>query len=162
MTEDQMRKRMSEIDTERERLACEKKEYEKYFADKKHQDTMKSHEEYIGKCFVAIEGLTGNKHKYIKAFRILGIVEPHHENYAVCVAIIDGHRDTIWREYGTQITTLGLWNPNEFRMIFNPTDCKMIDFYKEISQKEFEELYCKHVWQVENRVYMYDEPQEIK
>ena len=151
MTEDQMRKRMREIEFERKKLSDEKKQYEDYFMKKEQEDKMKSHEKYVGKCYKTTNmGL--NKH--IKAFKIIEALKPHHENYAVCVALIDGLRSTCWNEYGVQIMTLGLWNYDVNRMTTSIYDPKMIDHYKEITQAEFEELYCKHVSKLEDKVYM--------
>lgn len=154
MTEEEMRKRMKEIDEERSRLSSEKKKYEDYFYNKKQQDRMKDHKEYVGKCYVSIDGLQNNSEKQIKAFKILEVLEPHHENYALCVALIDGYRYTCWNEYGVQRMTLGLWNANTNRMISNPNDPKTIDFYKEISQEEFERLYREYSNNLEDEVYL--------
>ena len=58
--------------------------------------------------------------------------------------MIDGFRSSCWAEYGIQIMTLGLWYPNQLRLKNNPEDPKMIDFYKEISEQEFCELYRRY------------------
>ena len=155
MTEEQMRQRMKEIDQERNKLASERKDYENYFANKKQQDRLKDHKEYIGKCYSAKEGYHGyaNKNKHIRAFKIIDVLEPHHENYAVCVALIDGLRNTCWNEYGVNIMTLNVWGYNELRMINRESDPKVIDFYKEITQEEFEKLYHEYQGNLEDKVY---------
>ena len=55
MTEKQMRKRMKEIDEERDKLRFERQEYEKYFSDKKRKEELDNHKNYIGKCFMTCE-----------------------------------------------------------------------------------------------------------
>lgn len=153
MTEEQMRQRMKEIDAEREKLRNEKKQYEDYFYNNKQEEKFKNHKEHIGKCYVAIDELKGNENKHIKAFKVVNVLEPHHENYALCATLIDGFRSTCWNEYGVQLMTLGLWTANTNRMISSPNDPKTIDFYKEITQEEFESLYREYSGNLEDKVY---------
>lgn len=156
MTEEQMRKRMKEIDEERNKLSLEKKEYENYFYNKKQQTKFEDHKEHIGKCYMAIDGYIGstNTNKHIRAFKIIDVLEPHHENYALCVTLIDGYRSSCWNEYGVQIMTLNVWGHNKFQMISKESDPKMIDYYKEISQEEFERLYSEYSNNLEDKVYL--------
>lgn len=139
MTEEQMRKRMKEIDKERDKLRFERQEYEKYFSDKKRKEELDDHKNYIGKCFTTCEKAE-NEHKHIKAFKIIDVLDSPNERYASCAVLIDGHRSTCWKEYGIQIMTLGLWTMNKLRMMSKESDPKIIDFYKEITQEEFEQI----------------------
>lgn len=152
MTEEQMRQRMKEIDVEREKLKNEKKQYEDYFYNNNQEEKFKNHKEHIGKCYVVIDGIKGNINKHIKAFKVINILEPHHENYALCVTLINGYRYTCWNEYGVQLMTLGLWNPNINRMVSNPNDPKMIDFYKEITQEEFEQISVEYLKKITDEI----------
>ena len=147
MTEQEMRERMKEIDKERSALAFEKKRLEVYFYNKKMQDKAKEHEEYVGKCYAKIGPSKNNRNGYVKAFKIL---KASNENSAFCLTLIDGYRSTCFHEYGIQIMTLGLWTANTPRMMPDPNDLMMIDFYKEISQEEFEALYREHFNYLEN------------
>lgn len=140
MTEEQMRKRMKEIDAERDKLRDEKKQYEDYFYNKKKQEQLDNHKNHIGKCFF-IKDVPGNEQRYIKAFKVLEIKDNPKEEYALCLVLIDGTRYTCWNEYGIQIMTLGLWTPNKIRLMSSEYDSKVIDFYEEITQKEFENMY---------------------
>lgn len=146
MTEAEMRKRMKEINDERHNLYLEKEKYEEYFRNKEAQDRMNAHQEHVGKCYMAIDGLTGNTNAYVVAFKILKVLDSPNENYALCVALIDGRRYTCWNEYGVQVMTLKLWTPNTRR-----TD-DPIDFYQEISQGEFQGLYINHSNNINSRL----------
>lgn len=151
MTEEQMRKRMKEIDEERDKLRFERQKYEKYFSDKKRKEELANHKNYIGKCFTTCEKVE-NEQKHIKAFKIIDVLDSPNERYASCVVLIDGHRSTCWKEYGVQIMTIGLWTPNKFRMMSRETDPKVIDFYKEITQEEFEQMSVEYLEKVTDEI----------
>lgn len=151
MTEEQMRKRMQEIDEERDKLRFERQEYEKYFSDKKRKEELDNHKNYIGKCFITCDK-TENKQKHIKAFKIIDVLDSPNERYAFCVVLIDGHRNTCWKEYGMQTMTIGLWIPNKLRMVSRESDPKVIDFYKEITQEEFEQMSVKYLNKVTDEI----------
>lgn len=153
MTDEQMRERMKEIDKERDKLRSERQEYENYFIDKKRKELLDDHKNYIGKCFVTCEN-PANEQKYIKAFKILEVLDSPNERYASCIALIDGYRSTCWKEYGTQIITIGLWTMNKLRMAGSDSDPKVIDMYKEISHKQFEKLYLDHNFKLDDEVIM--------
>ena len=150
MTDEQMIKRMKEIDEERNKLADEKRQYEKYFIDSKLKEVLNEHQTYIGKYFIS-KDLKGNKNDYIKAFKVLDVLKSPNESYALCLVLIDGYRYTCWEEYGIQTMTLGLWTFNESRMMHKESDLKVIDFYKEISEERFEELYLEHSNKLSNK-----------
>ena len=153
MTDEQMYERMKEIDKERDKLRSERQKYENYFEDKKRRELLDDHKNYIGKCFVTCEKIE-NEQKYLKAFKILNILDSPNERYASCIALIDGCRSTCWKEYGVQIMTIGLWTMNKLRMMRSNSDSKVIDFYKEISQEEFENLYAIYKGTLEDKVYV--------
>lgn len=141
MTEEQMRERIKEIDKERNKLRDEKEKYEKYFSEKKKQDELELHKSYIGKYFVSL-GLEDNEYDYIKAFKVLSIGD--YRSDAVCEALINGERDCIEKAYGIEILTLRLWSNNRLEWRYNPSAAKVIDFYREISEEEFEELFNEY------------------
>ena len=151
MTEEQMRKRMKEINRERDKLSLEKKKYEEYFADKKRRELLDDHKNYIGKCFITCEKLE-NKNKHIKAFKIIDVLDNPNERYASCVVLIDEHRRTCWEKYGVKIMTLGLWTMNTLRMMSRESDPKVIDFYKEITQEEFEQMSVEYLKEVTDAI----------
>ena len=162
MTEQEMKKRMKEIDEERDKLKKEKEEYESYFSNKKKGEEINQRKALEGKCFVSADIKTRfNDKGYIKAFRILNVLEHPNECSAECLVLIDGFRSSCWAEYGIQIMTLGLWYPNQLRLKNNPEDPKMIDLYKEISEQEFFELYRRYGNSLDDKVGLVDFEKEI-
>ena len=151
MTEEQMRNRMKEIDEERDKLKFERKTYENYFSDKKMKEKVEDHKKLEGKCFLT-KNYKDNKNEYVKAFKVLRVLDYPNENCAECLVLIDGRRKGCWNEYGVQTMVLFLWSQNEPRLMARESDPKMIDFYKEISETQFEYLYRKHMGNIHNLV----------
>ena len=152
MTEQEMRNRIKEIDKERNNLRKEKEEYEKYFLDKRLKEQLDNRKKYIGKCFISKNELN-NEEKQIKAFKVLRILENPNEKYAECIALVDGYESNCWNVKAIKNQVIGLWTNNEFRLMNKETDPKVIDFYKEISQEEFETLYREYQNDLEDKVY---------
>ena len=152
MTEQEMRNRIKEIDKERDNLRKEKEEYEKYFSDKKLKEQLNNHKQYIGKCFIS-KNESSNEQKQIKAFKVIGILENPNERYAECIALVDGYESNCWNVKAIKNQVIGLWTNNKFRLMNSETDLKVIDFYKEISQEEFETLYREYQNNLKDKVY---------
>lgn len=148
MIEQEMKSRMREIDRERDKLRKEKEEYESYFHNKKKEEALNNHRAFVGKCFVT-KDLRDNKKKHIKAFKIIGL-DSQSERYAECVALLD---KTIEKDCGIQIMKLGLWTPNQFKLMNKPDDPKIIDYYREISQEEFNVLYRSYLQKLNDKAY---------
>lgn len=140
MTEDQMWQRIKEIDKEKNKLNKERKEYEDYFFQKELKDKLAIHQEYVGKYYDA-SGLSETiKYRYIKAFKILEVLNPPNECWVQCTVLIDGIRRTCWKEYGILNMAIPLWAPARDRLAYSDSDPKVIDFCKEISEEEFSKL----------------------
>ena len=152
MTEQEMRNRIKEIDKERNNLRKEREEYEKYFSDKRLKEQLNNHKQYIGKCFISKNELS-NEQKQIKAFKVLGILENPNERYAECIALIDGYESNCWNVKAIKNQVISLWNHNKLRLMNKETDQKVIDFYREISQEEFETLYREYKNDLKDKVY---------
>ena len=152
MTEQEMRNRMKEIDNERNKLRKEKEEYEKYFSDKKLKEQLNDHKQYIGKCFIS-KNEPSNEQKQIKAFKVLEILESPNERYAQCITLIDGYESNCWNVKAIKNQVVGLWTHNRLRLMNNESDPKVIDFYKEISQEEFEKLYREYQGDLDDKAY---------
>ena len=152
MTEQEMRNRMKEIDNERNKLKEEREEYEKYFSNKRLKEQLNDHKQYIGKCFIS-KNEPSNEQKQIKAFKVLGILENPNERYAECIALIDGYESNCWNVKAIKNQVIGLWTYNKLRLMNSESDPKVIDFYKEISQEEFETLYREYENDLEDKVY---------
>ena len=151
MTEEQMRERMKEIDTEREELKSERQKYENYFYDKKRKELLDDHKKFEGKCFIT-KNLSENEHRYIKAFKILKVLSEPNERYAECVVLIDGYRSSCWNEFGIQGMTLPLWCSNKLRLMSKETDPKMINMYEEISLEEFNTLHNTYKREIADKI----------
>ena len=152
MTEQEMCNRIKEIDKERDNLRKEKEEYEKYFSDKRLKEQLDNRKKYIGKCFISKNELN-NEQKQIKAFKVLRILENPNEEYAECIALVDGYESNCWNVKAIKNQVIGLWTNNKFRLMNKETDPKVIDFYKEISQEEFETLYREYENDLEDKAY---------
>ena len=152
MTEQEMRNRIKEIDRERNNLRKEREEYEKYFSDKRLKEQLDNRKKYIGKCFISKNELNNEK-KQIKAFKVLRILENPNERYAECIAIVDGYESNCWNVKAIKNQVIGLWTHNKLRLMNSESDPKVIDFYKEISQEEFETLYREYQNNLEDKVY---------
>ena len=152
MTEQEMRNRMKEIDNERNKLKEEREIYEKYFSDKKSKERLEDRKQYIGKCFIS-KNEQNNKQKQIKAFKILEIIGYPNERYTQGIALIDGYESNCWNVKAVKIQVIGLWTYNENKLMNNESDPKVIDFYEEISQEEFEKLYREYQNDLDNKVY---------
>ena len=136
MTEKEMRERIEEIDKCRQELKTEKDMYESYMYNKRKEEDFNSRQKYIGKCFTKLK-LANNHYSYVKAFKILSIVDENNCNYAEVLAIIDGALNTCFRENGILRMVLPLWTPNTESMISRKDDLKVIDYYQEISNLDF-------------------------
>ena len=143
---------MKEIDRERDKLRKEKEEYESYFHNKKKEEALSCRKALVGKCFIT-RYIPDNNNSYIKAFKIIDVLDNPNERNAECVVLIDGTRSSCWNEYGVQFMKLGLWVQNQFRLMNRPNDPKMIDYYREISQGEFNELYDSYKQSLDDKAY---------
>ncbi len=158
MTEQEMCNRMKEIDKERDMLREEREGYEKYFSDKRLKEQLNNRKQYIGKCFISKNELT-NEQKQIKAFKVLRILENPNESYAECIVLIDGYDSNYWNVKAIKNQVIGLWVHNKLRLMSSKLDSKVVDFYKvidyyrEISQEEFETLYREYKNDLEDKVY---------
>ena len=138
MSEKEMRSRMKEIDKIRDELRDEKIKYENYFHEKSMKKELEDRQSFIGKCFTS-KYLDDNNSKWLVAFKILNILNEPNQDCANCIAIINGYRNTCWAEYGIQSMTLPLWGPNS-KGLMSYNKPKLIEFYEEISAKEFRRM----------------------
>ena len=152
MTEQEMRNRMKEIDKERNILREEREGYEKYFSDKRLKEQLNNQKQCIGKCFVS-KNESSNEQKQIKAFKVLKILENPNERYAECITLVDGYESNCWNVKAIKNQVIGLWTYNKLRLMNSESDPKVIDFYREISQEEFETLYREYKNGLEDKVY---------
>lgn len=121
------------------------------FLTKKRKEELDDHKNYIDKCFATCEKVE-NEQKHIKAFKIIDVLDSPNERYTSCVVLIDGYRSTCWKECGVQIMTMRLWTKNKLRMMGKESDPKVIDFYKEITQEEFEQMTTEYLNKVTDEI----------
>lgn len=163
MTEQEMIKRIQEIDIERNQLRAEKEKYEDYLRDKRRQEKIEYHKTFIGKCFIIQNNVESeDKHTQIQAFKVICIENDSDEHYAKCIALIKGNK-SCFTEYGVCIITLPLWSDkhtirrkSNSKIINNSYEemCKeMIDFYDEITQDKFDNLCKEYLGNLESNVY---------
>lgn len=72
------------------------------------------------------------------------MLDAPNEDYAKCLVLIDGCRNNIWVEKGICNMTLGLWNNNVTRLMPQTTDLKVINYYHEITEEKFKELWYQY------------------
>ena len=151
MTENEMKKRMNEINQEEKKLRLERDEYEKYFHNKKRRELLNNHNKFIGKCF-AIKNNQENKYKNVKSFKILRALSKLNEYYAECIVLIESENNCL-KGFGVQLMELPIWAPNEIKLINKESDPKIIDFYEEITQEDFNGLYRAYKQKIEDKVF---------
>lgn len=144
-----MLQRIKEIDEQRNKLRSEKQKYQEYFSEKKISSLFDDRKKYIGKYYLSMDA-PNNKNRYIKAFKVLDVLNHPNINDAKCIVLIDGCRSDVFDEYGIQIMTLGLWSLNQFRMMESASDPKMIDFYIEITEDTFVKMFAEYEQTIRN------------
>lgn len=144
MNEQEIRARIKEIDIVRDELTREKRKYEDMLDAKEKENGFEAHKEFEGKCFKTLD-LVQNQTRFITAFKILKVLEPHHHNYAECLVIVDGIERNCWITKAIKIETLPIWCANTNSMLSNPSDPKMIDMYELIEEDEFMEIYKDYI-----------------
>lgn len=151
MTEDDMLRRIQEIENEQAKLKSEKSQYENILYKNKRQRSLDSRADFKDKYFVTANNKE-NSMPYVQAFKILNILSVPNEDYAECIVITNGIRTNCWLESGIQIMVLPLWIQNEFALMINHDKPVMIDMYKEITEKEFMSMYKRHRNLIDSRL----------
>jgi hypothetical protein len=152
MSEEELRKKIIEIEKERMELGFEKNKYEKQLIDIRLEREVTRYKEFDGKCFTSLN-LYFNETKDIQAFKIINALDNPKDKYARCVVLFGG-KSSHEGEFGVKIVDLPLWRQNKLTLMSFENAQLMIDMYKEISQSEFEELYRFHSGIIENDIYL--------
>lgn len=137
------KKQIRELNKDMQSLRNKIAEYERILEDEEYKEKLSNHSKFVGKCFLNRK-MPFDKHKYIVAFQIIEIEKHPNEDYAVCLALIDGYEHSSWKKYGVIKTTIGLWNHNELKMINKDDDPLVIDMFEEISWEKFYILIYEH------------------
>ena len=151
MTDEEKRERIKELDKDINKLREERNKYQEELASKKRNSKIEEREKFVGKYFVQKTGIdnVGNNNKEIKAFKILELLDEPNENYARCLVLHSGMSDNCWTEQSIKVKVLGLWTKNIARLMYRESDPDVIDFYKEISNKDFEILFDDYLGDLE-------------
>lgn len=151
MTDEEKRKRIKELDEDIEKLRKERNEYQEQLISKKRNNKIEERKKLLGKCFVQKTGIdnVGNNNKEIKAFKIIELLNEPNENYAKCLVLYSGHSDNCWTELSIKVKVLGLWTKSVTRLMYRESDPDVIDFYDEISNKNFEVLFDEYLGDLE-------------
>lgn len=143
MTEDEMKKRIKEIDDETYKLKEERKTYKEYLKNENLRKEYENHKSYIGKYYKLNE-VDKQEIKHIKAFKIIDVLKDPNEKFATCLILGHGNRNNCWTEYGIDINIIGLWT-SIYPQLFTQEGLKVIDYCGEITEDEFMKLYDEHL-----------------
>ena len=151
MTDEEKRERIKELDKDINKLREERNKYQEELISKKRNNRIEERKKFVGKCFVQKSGIDniGNNNKEIKAFKILELLDEPNENYARCLVLHGGMSDNCWTEQSIKVKVLGLWTKNIARLMYRESDPDVIDFYKEIPNKDFEILFDDYLGDLE-------------
>lgn len=153
MTDEEKRDLIEQLNIKINELQEQRNRYRDELEEKSKNARLEKRKQFINRCF-SINGMRKkeNTHADIKAFKIIELLEPPHENNALCVALRDG---TLYdkKEKSIGIEILPLWRWNQLRLMHKKEDLNMIDFYREISLEEFEEMYKVHEQNIRSEIY---------
>lgn len=135
MTDEQRRKRMQEIDAERDKLKDELREHEQYFYAKKKEERLQKCYTYVNKCFKFPEVSITDRAPFtnIMALKILSLSELFNEPRATCLVLYKDYK-------GMHYEVLDLWSPAVLTKMPMPFIANIIDDLAEITQEEFNSL----------------------
>lgn len=144
MTEDEMKKRIKEIDDEINKLKKERRTHETYLKNENLRKEYENRKSYIGKCY-KLNKVDKQKIRHIKAFKIIDILKGPNEKFATCLTLGYGYRDNCWPEHGIDINVIGLWTIVGSYSHVIQKSLRVIDYYEEITEDEFMKLYDEHL-----------------
>lgn len=144
MTEEEMRSLIGKLSRREKELREERHAYEKQLDELRKKQIFEDRKSFAGRCY-KIDLHVPSNHRHIYTFKIIEVLEHPNENYAMCLTLVKGLRDSCFPTHGIQIETLPLWCPDSLRKIVHVDDPKMIDCYFPISGEDFQEEICKHL-----------------
>lgn len=139
MTDEEIKKRINEIDKEREQLGQEKEKYLKQIEAVKLENKYKEHKKCIGNCYIA----TKYREKYpdIIAFKIIDVPSSNYQDEAVCVTISN---NSFPKHLSISNEVLTLWSQDKICLMPIKGALQVIDKYKQISSGEFDDMLNEH------------------
>lgn len=145
LSEELIRLRMKEINSERDKLKEEYNKYEMYFYNKKQEKEREIQKKCIGKYFK----LKSFESHDIKAFKVLNIDDEFNLGVsAKCLALIKAeHKIEI------SIKEIRIFDYKNLSIMHRETDPKFLSMYEKISQEEFIDLYNEYVKEFGKQAY---------
>ena len=135
MTDEEIKKRINEIDKEREQLKQEKEKYLKQIETVKLENKYKEHKKCIGNCYIATK--YREKYPHIIAFKIIDVPSSNYQDEAVCVTISD---NSFPKRLSISNETLRLWTQDKSTLVPIQNCLYVIDKYKQIPTEEFDDM----------------------
>lgn len=139
MTNEEMTKRINEIDNEREQLKQEKEKYLRQLETVKLKNKYKEHKKCIGNCYIATK--YREKYPHIIAFKIIDVPSSIYQDEAVCVTISS---NSFPKCLSVSNEILSLWSQDKVCLMPIKGTLQVIDKYKQISSEEFDDMLNKH------------------
>ena len=124
MTNEEKRKRIELLEKGMNKLRKERDKLQKQINNDRQKKELKKRMKLVGKCFsmnAMSDVYLSNENSNIKAFKVLEVFD--------------------YQDKSIKIGAIGLWIPNELRLVSDPSQPMVIDFYDEISNEEFESLF---------------------
>ena len=139
MTEQECYEKISELNSKIEKIRSEMKTYRDYIDKEKNMREITKRKSTEGKCFLS-KGLRDNKNFHVKAFKVISVSEIPNTRYAECLAVIDETANIAQKSISISKTVLPIWSYNRLTIQGSINGNRMIDFYQEILQEEFDSI----------------------
>ena len=144
MTNEEKRKRIELLEKGMNKLRKERDKLQKQINNDRQKKELKKRMKLVGKCFsmnTMSDVYLSNENSNIKAFKVLEVFDYPTEGFAKCLILYDSENINWYQDKSIKIGAIGLWIPNELRLVSDPSQPMVIDFYDEISNEEFESLF---------------------
>ena len=139
MTNEEMTKRINEIDNEREQLKQEKEKYLRQLETVKLKNKYKEHKKCIGNCYIATK--YREKYPHIIAFKIIDVPDSSYQDRAVCITISSNNFPKC---LSVNNEILSLWSHDRDCLMPTEGALQVIDKYRRISSEEFDDMLNEH------------------
>ena len=139
MTDEEMTKRINEIDKEREQLKQEKEKYLRQLETVELKNKYKEHKKCIGNCYMATK--YRERYPHIIAFKIIDVPSSSYQDKAVCITISSNNFPKC---LSVSNEILSLWSQDRDCLMSIEGALQVIDKYEQISSEEFDDMLNEH------------------
>lgn len=131
-------------------LVDEKEKYRRYVIDKINEDLFVARKKYHGKYFIQKTIPKKQDYEYVKAFKIIKIIN---KNCCECLMIVERNKNEFF-DIGIIKKRLHLWDRDIVTdsYLYDKSTPYIIDCYEEISKDDFLELYKKKMGVLEKYI----------